>query len=164
MRAKILGQLAKTIPWAFAALLALMAMPAPIEAITNEPTPQNVQHQVPPIGSCAIFIDNERKHIALEDREVLSGPAAGLDASASHTFQLGVSVFLTLPMTAWPLSLTWMCCPGAIRFVQRIGRKLSEVYTTNAPISLMKRSHPSHRGILVRSSGAAAHVATSRHT
>jgi hypothetical protein len=44
MRTKILGQLAKTIPWAFVALLASMAMPAPIKAI-NELTPQSVEQK-----------------------------------------------------------------------------------------------------------------------
>lgn len=56
MRAKILGQLAKTIPWAFAALLALMAMPAPIEAV-NEPTPQSVEQKQTEQDRCKFLMD-----------------------------------------------------------------------------------------------------------
>jgi len=56
MRAKILGQLAKTIPWAFAALLALMAMPAPIEAI-NELTPQSVEQEQTEQDRCKFLMD-----------------------------------------------------------------------------------------------------------
>ena len=63
MRAKILGQLAKTISWAFAALLALMAMPAPIEAI-NELAPQSVEQKQTERDRCK-FLMNEVNGIIL---------------------------------------------------------------------------------------------------
>ena len=58
MRANTLGQLAKTIPWAFAALLASIAMPAPIETITNEPTPQSVEQKQTERDSCRFLMDH----------------------------------------------------------------------------------------------------------
>ena len=56
MSTKILGQLAKTILWAFAALLALMAMPAPIEAI-NELAPQSVEQKQTERDRCKFLMD-----------------------------------------------------------------------------------------------------------
>jgi PAS domain S-box-containing protein len=57
MRAKI-RLLAKTIPWVFAALLPSMAIPAPIEAITNEPSPQSAEQKQTEQDRCKFLMDN----------------------------------------------------------------------------------------------------------